>query len=209
MLTIATGTGIAQIIVVASSPILTRLYTPADYGVFSVATAMMAILIAVTCLRYEFAVPLPEADETAANVVALALLVDLGLGMASFVFLGLAGAPILAFFGAAALGPYVFLITLEQLAGGATSTLVSWAVRTKTFSEIAAFRLTQAVVVVGAQVGLGVAGLGTADRGSRFADNLSPKVSLANRIARSCWLVMVLSVGAFCPLERLGRSPCR
>jgi O-antigen/teichoic acid export membrane protein len=184
VLTIAAGTGIAQIIVIASSPILTRLYTPANYGVFAVATAMITILVSVTCLRYEYAVFLPEADETAANVVALAFLVNLGMCLASFVFLGIAGASLLTLLGAAALGPYVLLVTLSQFGGGAGSTLVSWAVRTKTFSEIAAFRLNQAVALVTVQVGLGVVGLGTA--GLLFGD-VAGRISGSSRLARSAW----------------------
>jgi O-antigen/teichoic acid export membrane protein len=184
VLTLAAGTGIAQIIVIASSPILTRLYTPADYGVFSVAMAMTTILIAVTCLRYEFAVVLPEADETAANVVALALVVNLVMGAASFVFLALAGASILTVLGAATLGPFVLLVSLGQVGGGAGTTMINWAVRTKTFSEIAALRLAQAAALVTVQVGLGLAGLGTA--GLLFGD-VAGRISGSSRLARSAW----------------------
>ena len=184
MLTIAAGTGTAQIIVVASSPILTRLYTPANYGVFAVATSMITILVAVTCLRYEYAVFLPESDETAVNVMALAFLVNVGMCLASLVILGLAGSSILAFFGAAALGPYILLVSLSQFGGGTGTNLVSWAVRTKTFSEIAKFRLAQAVALVTVQVGLGVAGVGNA--GLLFGD-VAGRLSGSSRLVRSAW----------------------
>lgn len=184
MLTIAAGTGAAQILVIASSPVLTRLYTPANYGVFAVAASIITVLIAVTCLRYEYAVFLPEADDTAANVVALAFLVNLGMCVASLVILGVAGASILTLLGAAALGPYVLLVTLSQFGGGAGSTLVSWAVRTKTFSEIAAFRVAQAIALVTVQVGLGIVGLGTA--GLLFGD-VAGRVSGSSRLIRSAW----------------------
>ncbi|MGD0862581.1 MAG: oligosaccharide flippase family protein [Candidatus Limnocylindrales bacterium] len=198
VLTLVAGTGIAQVIVVVSSPIVTRLYTPADYGLYSVATSIMTILIAVTCLRYEFAVLLPATDETAANVVALALLVNLGMSMASFVFLGLAGASILTLLSAAAVGPYVLLVTLGQLGGGAAGTLVNWAVRTKTFSEIAAFRLIQAVALVTVQVGLGVVGLGSA--GLMLGD-VTGRISGSSRLARSAWRT---NAAAFRRVSRAG-----
>lgn len=198
VLAIATGTGIAQIIVIASAPIVTRLYAPADYGVFSVATAIMTILIAVTCLRYEFAVPLPEADETAANVVALAFLVNIGMSAASFIVLGIAGASILTLLGAVALGPYVLLVSLSQLGGGAGTILINWAVRTKNFSEIAALRLTQAVALVTVQVGLGVVGLGAA--GLLFGD-VAGRISGSSRLARTAWRT---NAAAFRRVSRAG-----
>ena len=55
--TLVTGTAIAQLIVALTAPILTRLYDPSAVGVFAVASSIVSILIAVTCLRYEFAIP--------------------------------------------------------------------------------------------------------------------------------------------------------
>lgn len=184
VLTLVAGTGFAQVIVIASSPILTRLYSPADYGVFAVATSIMAVLIAVTCLRYEYAVPLPESDVAAANVVASALLVDLGMSLASLLVMALLGQAILGALGAAALGPYAVLIALGQLGGGAATTLTSFAVRTKAFSEIAATRLTQAVALVGVQVGLGLVGLGAP---GLLLGDIAGRVSGSGRLAGAAW----------------------
>jgi O-antigen/teichoic acid export membrane protein len=184
VLTIVAGTGFAQIIVIASSPILTRLYAPADYGVFAVATSIMSILIAVTCLRYEFAVLLPESDVTAANVVALALLVNLGMSLGSLVVLGLFGQSIMVGLGAATLGPYAILIALGQLGGGAVTTLTSFAVRTKAFSEIAAMRLTQATALVTVQIGLGIVGLGAL---GLLLGDIAGRISGSGRLASAAW----------------------
>jgi hypothetical protein len=160
VLTLVAGTGVAQIIIIASSPVLTRLYAPAEYGAFAVAMSIMSILLTLTSLRYEYAVPLPEADETAANIVVLALLVNVAMCAASFVVLAIAGAWIVALLNEAVLGPYVLLIALGQFGGGASATLTTWAVRTKTFSQIAATRLTQSTTLVVVQIGLGLLGAG-------------------------------------------------
>ena len=72
-MTIAGGTGVAQLVGILSSPIVTRLYTPSDYGAYAVAASVLAVLVSVACIRYEGAIPLPASDVAAANVLALCL----------------------------------------------------------------------------------------------------------------------------------------
>ncbi len=159
-LTITLGTGAGQVIVVASAPILTRLYAPSDFGVYAVATSILAVIISVICLRYEVAIPLPDSDTIAAHVLALCLLATFVVTAAAAVVLGIAGSSILSSAGAAQLSPYSALLALGALGGGVVAALTAWAVRTKSYSEIAANRLTQGGTLVAVQVGLGIVGAG-------------------------------------------------
>ncbi len=178
------GTTVAQIIVVVSSPVLTRLYTPSDVGVYSVATSILSALIVVSCLRYEMAIPLPLSDVGAANVLALALLTTVGMSLAAGVALWVVGPSVLAFFGASVLGPYLLLMTLGQLGGGVVLALTLWAVRTKAFSAIAATRLTQSGTLVATQVGLGLLGLGAP---ALLLGAVVGSVTGSSRLARAAW----------------------
>jgi O-antigen/teichoic acid export membrane protein len=45
------GTAVGQAIVVLASPILTRLYTPEDFGVLAVYASLLGILSTVAALR--------------------------------------------------------------------------------------------------------------------------------------------------------------
>lgn len=184
VLTLVAGTGTAQVVVVASSPILTRLYTPADYGVYSVATALLTVVVTITCLRYDFAAPLPESDVEAANVLALSLVTAVAISTATAVALVLLGHDMLALFGAAVLAPYIPLMALGQLGAGVVSALTNWAIRTKTFYEIAATRMTQSIALVGAQIGLGVAGCGAP---GLFIGDVAGRVTGSTRLARAAW----------------------
>ncbi len=56
VLTLITGTSIAQAIPIAISPILTRLYTPEDFGVLALYIAIFSIISVIATLRYEFGV---------------------------------------------------------------------------------------------------------------------------------------------------------
>jgi len=54
--------------------LLTRLYSPEDFGLLAVYASVLALIGVISSLRYELAVPLPEDDVEAANVATLSLI---------------------------------------------------------------------------------------------------------------------------------------
>ena len=76
---LAGGAALGQAITVLVSPILTRLYSPEDFGVFGVYASILGIVTVIASLRYEYALPFPEDGETAANILALCFLKALRL----------------------------------------------------------------------------------------------------------------------------------
>ena len=182
-MTIVAGTGAAQLLVIAASPILTRLYSPSDYGIYSVAVSIL-ILSVVTCLRYEFAIPLPKDDVAAANVLALSLLANIGMSSATAAMLLLFGPQLLALFDASVLSPYIGLLALAQFGTGLVSSFTNWAIRTKTFSEIALNRVYQSGALVGVQVGLGTIGFGAP---GLVIGTVAGSIAGSARLARVAW----------------------
>ncbi|MCT7506065.1 oligosaccharide flippase family protein [Aliarcobacter cryaerophilus] len=75
VLTLMTGTTIAQAIPIAISPILTRIYAPEDFGVFALFIAITAIFGTIANARYELAIMLPKKDEDAINIFALGFII--------------------------------------------------------------------------------------------------------------------------------------
>ncbi len=76
-----TGTTIAQAIPIAISPILTRLYTPEDFGVFALFISLVSIFGSIANGRYEFAIMLPKKDEDAINIFALGFIINVALSL--------------------------------------------------------------------------------------------------------------------------------
>src|SRR5690554_4694229 len=74
VVTIASGTVIAQIIAVLVSPLITRLFTPEDMGIVASFIAITTILGTIAAGRYELAIVLPETDKES-NAVAFAGLI--------------------------------------------------------------------------------------------------------------------------------------
>ena len=75
VLTLMTGTTIAQAIPIAITPILTRIYTPEDFGVFALFMAIASIFGTIVNGRYELAIMLPRKNEDAINIFALGFII--------------------------------------------------------------------------------------------------------------------------------------
>lgn len=65
VITLMFGTTIAQMIPMLISPILTRIYTPEDFGTYAVFLSVLAILSPIATLRYEQAIMLPKKSKSA------------------------------------------------------------------------------------------------------------------------------------------------
>src|ERR1051325_11336903 len=74
VLTLMTGTVIAQAITVSLSPVVTRLFSPSAFGVVGVYVAVLSIVSAFMTFRYDQALMLPKVDRDAAHLLWAALL---------------------------------------------------------------------------------------------------------------------------------------
>src|ERR1700738_4276204 len=66
-----TGSVAGQLVSVLLSPILTRIYSPQQFGILSVYMAILTMLVVVASLRYEIALTLATSEEEAINLVAV------------------------------------------------------------------------------------------------------------------------------------------
>jgi len=67
--TLLSGATIAQIIALISIPILTRIYTPEDFGFFAIYLSIANILATLSTGRYELAIMLPDKKENAIAII--------------------------------------------------------------------------------------------------------------------------------------------
>ncbi len=159
MATLAVGSGTARLISLAAIPILTRIYSPEDYGVLAVFTAFVAILAPVLTMRYVLALPLPKHDGMAINLLALAGgLTLISTGILTIV-LGLFGTPIFEALSMQALAPWWWLIIIGLLGTSLFETMNMWATRARAYKPIAKTQFMQAVAGDGTKIALGLMGL--------------------------------------------------
>jgi O-antigen/teichoic acid export membrane protein len=155
-----TGTAFGQIIVLAASPLLTRLYTPEDFGVLGVFSALLGIIGITVCLCYELAIPLAEDDASGVNLLALSLIVTAVISGAIGLAVGLWGGAISGWLNTEALGPLLWLLPVGLLAVGCSRVLTHWAIRRQAFGRITRTRISRGVGQAVVQLGGGFLALG-------------------------------------------------
>jgi O-antigen/teichoic acid export membrane protein len=157
---VTAGSALGQGLVVASAPLLTRLYTPADFGVLAVYGSIVSLVAVVAALRYEFAIALPEEDESAANLLLLSLGIVLFVSLLAGFGVWLLADQLVRSVNTPTLKPYLWLVPLGVLGTGVYEVLSFWAVRKKAFTTIARTRFTQSLGQVLTQAILGLLQLG-------------------------------------------------
>lgn len=191
VLTVMGGTTLAQAIPVLVSPVLTRLYTPADLGVMAMYVSMMAIGVVVATGRYELAVLIPSRDREAFDLMAVAMAIAGALCLLGLVIVALGSAGLRAHLGAArTLGAWLLLLPLGVLLMGLYQTLGYWNNRTRQYKRIASSRIGQSVSMCGVQIAGGLEGSGSGGlilgylAGQIVANAVLVKTTLAETRAR-------------------------
>lgn len=146
------GTAGSQIILIAASPILTRLYSPEDFGLFAVFTGILAVLVVLSSLRYELAIPLPEEDEEAASTTLLGLIVVLLISVIIGIIVLLFNKNIALWLESPSLSNYLYLLPFGVLLAGTYRVLMYWTIRKEKFKAITQTKLMQALTMIFVQI---------------------------------------------------------
>lgn len=146
------GTAGAQALMVLAAPLLTRLYTPEDFGLLAVYGGLLALFCVIASLRYELAIPLPESNTEAANVLVLCLVIVLMMTGISAFMVFIAGEQIANALDTPKLASYFWLLPIGVLLSGCYDVFNYWAVRTKSFGDIAKTRISQTLATLAVQL---------------------------------------------------------
>jgi len=150
------GTAASQLLVVLSLPILTRLYTPNDFSLLAVYTSITGIIGVVACLRFQLAVALPECDDTAMDLLRLALLSALVVSSMIGIAVVFYPAEMVELISQPAMAGVLWMIPLGVLLGSAYDALQYWASRRRQFALVARTRVSRSIGGVGVQLGTGL-----------------------------------------------------
>ena len=153
------GTGLGQLVLIASTPLVTRLYTPAQFGVLGLFASIVGVLAVVATLKFDFAIVSARTRSEAQHLVLASLGIALQFSVMVFGVLGLL---ILCDVPRASALPWPALL-LAPLAVFLTASLLTlrqWAVRETQFADISRALIGQSVGKASAQIGWGLLGLG-------------------------------------------------
>lgn len=83
ILRLASGAAFSQALMIAATPLLTRVFSPDAFGVMAVFSATYAIAIPISTLKYDAAVILPRSGRGAIGLTALVVLIASSLALAT------------------------------------------------------------------------------------------------------------------------------
>ena len=161
VVTLISGTGIAQLLPIAVSPFLTRIYNPDEFGVFAVFISFVMIFSTVTTGRYELAIVLPKLDKNALMILIISITLTVVLNSLIFLLIIFFGEDIVrvldkkeALFWLYLVPVMVILLTIHQ-------SYYYWYNRKKKYKDLAKNKVLQSGVTVLINIVLGLLAFGS------------------------------------------------
>jgi lipopolysaccharide exporter len=143
---LTSGTVIAQVITVLSTPFVSRAYTAEEYGTAALFSSTATLVFTLAPLRYESQIVLPRIDSTASSLACIAAISTLAICALLLACLAVGGNELLFTLGLRSLGQ---LSLLAIFLGGVMSGIAicsNWLNRQKAYSAMAILRITQSLL---------------------------------------------------------------
>lgn len=147
--TLMSGTLMAQLVILGFIPIMTRLYTPAEFGIYSIFFSVSTILGMVSSWKYELAIMLPKSDRDAQALVFLSFLITFGMTLLVTVVIALFYDLLVVYF--AKLSFVLWLIPLAMFVFGTLQIFIAYSSRNQFYKKIASIQVANAVTTVTTQ----------------------------------------------------------
>lgn len=142
---LVTGTAAGKLIIIATMPLATRLYSPDDFALLAVYMALISIISVAACLRFEIAIPLAKNVEQAADLLIISLIFSSLISLIAFIIALVAPNEVSELIGKPAIAPYLWLVGLGVLCISLYSMFQYWATRKRQFGVVAKTRVGQAI----------------------------------------------------------------
>lgn len=156
VLTLMTGTAIAQVIPIAITPILTRIYSPEQFGVFALFIAITSCLSIVATGRYELTIMIPRKDTDAANITVLAMVINCCVSSLLFIIAWQFNDQISNLLGSRAISNWLYFLPLAVFLNGMYTSLNYWSNRKKLYKLMSKRRIVHSGGTAVVQLGLGM-----------------------------------------------------
>lgn len=156
ILTLMVGTTIAQAIPIIISPILTRIYTPEDFGVFALFFAIVAIFASIANARYELAIVLPTNDDDAINIFVLSSAINFLLSLFLFLIVLFFNEYIILLLNSNEIRVWLYFMPLTIFLIGFFNSLKYFNTRKEFYKDIASSTIIKSISMAVFQLFLGI-----------------------------------------------------
>ena len=161
VLSLSSATVLSQLIVVAATPFLSRMYSPSEFGVLAAFTGIAVTVIVVSSFRYDLAIPVQRNDASANRLIVASLIINTIIAFVTVPIIAIFGTSLAAHMNVPLIFPYIWLVPIFVVFSGAYRIYVAAAIRKKNYKLVSRTRISQAVATVCFQICGGVARLGS------------------------------------------------
>ena len=141
VLTLMAGTTIAQAIPIAISPILTRLYSPEEFGIAANFTVIVPLLVIVATGMYEKGILLCHNNKEAFDLIGFILLRSILILLAIELLIIMFGSFVTTYFGLEYLSRWLWLAPIASFGVTVTSVYSEWCIRQKYYSQLSKVKI--------------------------------------------------------------------
>lgn len=153
-----TGTSLAQVISFAAAALISRIYTPAQFGVFGTFASIAGVVAAGVTLQYSQALVLPKRAGEARNLLMVSFLSVMLVSGLTALFCAVCPRLLLRLMQAPGDWWILGLFPLAVASNGVAQTLQAWCIRQKRFRLTSASQLARSTAIGAGQVALGYTG---------------------------------------------------
>ena len=140
-----TGTFVSQLIPFLVSPILTRIYTPEEFGEFGLFFSLVMVCSVFVSGRYEMSIVLPKSDKDAENILGLSIVLCLISSCILFLAIVLFKNQILGLFHASRFYFGLFVVPIAVFFTGVYQALNYWNYRKETYNTVSISRASRSL----------------------------------------------------------------
>jgi len=144
--TLLAATGIAQAISLAVYPVLTRIYTPEEHGLFALYLSIITITAIISTGKYELAVMIPRKEKDGAGLTILGIVLSFGFSLLLLVLILFFRDSIPGWLGNPHIYKWLFFIPVSTFLVGVFQAFSYWMNRKSAYKAIAGANLSQSVV---------------------------------------------------------------
>ena len=179
VLTLTSGTAVAQAILIAVTPLLTRIYTPDQFGLFGVYIALISIGTMIASGRLEMAVLVARKDSEALQLALMSFLIAGVLCLLLLLIIFFHGSRIASFSGQPAMESWLYIVPFSIFFFSAYKVILRWLNRKKQYQLMSHSRIIQSSSMSVLQVIIGL------------TTKSMPGLALADCIGRAISLMLV------------------
>ncbi len=156
IVSLLSGNALAQAIPIAISPILTRVYTPQDFGVVALFGSITMLLGSIINAQYESAIVLPKKHDDAYSIASLSLFIAIVFSLFLFIIVLLFHDFIVEILGSKEISIWLYFIPPVVFLIGLFNVLNYLNIRQKNFNDVSKVKVFKAIGTGTIQIIVGI-----------------------------------------------------